>query len=342
MNPSVAIVVLIVSVSIAAVLFSERSSAIERFADRYLAASDEERERIAEEHLKVYSPGVLLEALEGRDSLCHSAAHPVGRVIFRRSGNITDAMRQCQQACSYGCFHGALMELFSTNSDTLGGRLSEEGNGALDEIADEASKFCFSDDVARVVLLRECIHGIGHVVTYAADYDLSKAVASCARLKRAGLSDVCAAGAFMEFIQRAEYRPTVSQKNFYPCDLFPQQARGCYAFKGRFMLEAWGTFDAAVGACQTLATMPERIGCIRGLGIAIGMRTELSRPDALDGTCGELAEGERTACIEGAVSATVLRMDDGDSDPCLTMAPFFRDLCLLLHRERISSTNWLL
>ncbi len=299
------------------------------FLAEYLKADEGGKEAVTEKYMSIL-PGIsLIDALEKRDPLCHTDAHPFGRVIFRQTGNLAEALPVCGSKCSYGCFHGVLMEMFSTKSDTLGGTLlGESDTKILGEILAMSEQLCSRKEVMDWVVPWACIHGFGHVLMYMSQYNPQEAVAACQAFDDPTKDSICAGGAFMEFMQNDAYKASVREKNYFPCDLFPSYARSCFIYKGRPMVEGWGSVAGAIEGCRALDSSAERLACIRGVGVTGGSLERLRKSDGLIGVCDSLTGDELAACIDGAVTYVVFRMEADSSKVCEEMAPEFEGICL--------------
>lgn len=299
----------------------------QRFVSAYDAADQTGREAVAAKYLSTLSSSDMIAALERQDPLCHSAAHPLGREIYRETQSLPEALRMCGSGCSYGCFHGVLMQMFSTQSDNLAGALTGESDGDIfAQIIRSVPTFCARSDVSSVVVPWICLHGIGHVIMYLSHNDIPHALAVCGTLPNATEASICAGGAFMEFIRDDANKDAVARQDFYPCSIYPAYAKPCFVYKGQPMDAVFGSAQSAIAACKRDAPSGELLACIRGAAVGGATLDMLHKPHGLDPMCGGLAGVELAACIDGAVTSVVFRME-ADTPACSSMAQPYDAYC---------------
>lgn len=298
-----------------------------QFLQAYDSADQTAKEFVAERFLSLLSSRDMIAALEKRDPLCHSEAHPLGKEIYRETQNLPRSLAMCGSGCSYGCFHGVLMQMFSSESDNFGGAVTGISDAdVFSEIIRSVPTFCAQREVQSVVTPWICLHGIGHVIMYLSHYDIAHALSVCEELPNATETSICAGGAFMEYIRSEDNAPAISQQNFFPCDQYPGFAKPCFVYKGQPMVRAFGSTDAALDACASLEPVDERTSCIRGVGVGGTSLEMLKRPGGLDPVCGSLVGRELMACIDGAVSSIVFRME-ADKPACPSLASPYDQYC---------------
>ena len=135
------------------------------FQQEYFTGDVYHQQAVAEKYLQIYSAADLLQAIEEKSAggMCHVQGHGIGRAIYKTDPNFGDAIRTCGGSCAHGCFHGAMLEMFQTDSDTLGGAIEgESATDTLSKIVSAAPDLCSRPDVQSVVKMRYCTHGIGH------------------------------------------------------------------------------------------------------------------------------------------------------------------------------------
>ena len=304
------------------------------FLKEYLAANPAGREEIALTYLDFVDATELLDALEQNDPICHTDAHTLGAVIFRKTQNLSQANAVCEKKCSYGCFHGALYEMFFHSpghaNEHFGINLDAATSSAdmLRIIVESAPTFCNRPEISQSTIPWSCIHGIGHAVMYGSEYEVGSAIRACEVFKYLQKIHVCLSGAFMEYMSN----PAAAEaggKNLYPCDLYPTYEKICYRFKGRHMIHAWGSIQDALQACQAIEVDASRLACIKGIASWADSPVErLRKPDGYADICGALTVEEQDACIEGALSSVVFNMDVGEIGICATFDPVFQQQCL--------------
>jgi len=298
----------------------------------YVGENDTQRQKIAAQYLNTVPASDLLDALEQKYPLCNTEAHPLGRAVFDRTQNLSAAIAQCGTKCSDGCFHGAMMEMFSTQNDTFGGLVNDaDPESVLADVESLAHDLCFKPEVAKFIALSPCIHGLGHVFIYLSNYDLKGALAACKSLGSSARASDCAGGVFMEFMSHSADDPRVSGKEYYPCDEFSAYSVSCYRYKASSMLTVWGDKQEALGACEALDTN-SRLACIRGVGHAVSIQQKITMPSTDDfwNICGSVETSpEHQACVKGVIDNVLINVDPASLESaCGKMPVQYRPTCL--------------
>ena len=325
------LVALLVLLALAYVAFRmPHASSIRDFERDYEQANSAQREVVAENYLKLFSPPMLLQAIEKKNEpkLCHVQAHPIGRAIYKKSGNFAESIRQCGSACTYGCFHGALMEMFATDSDTLGGVIEDASPDALvTRVKQIAPDLCDRPEVASAVPYRFCTHGIGHMFAFMYRGDLDAAIHGCDVLKTRLAVNACVNGVFMEHMFDPEFMQDAETKTEAPCDRYPQYAEQCLHYKAYGWIRVWGSTESALAACDTLGT--DSLICMRTVGEATSSPLLRSTKEGFQAMCGSLSGEKFKACVIGTMLKLVDVNNGDDSDRlCDAVAAEYRDACL--------------
>jgi hypothetical protein len=306
-----------------------------RFSREYAAADAHEQIRISERYLDLYPAGELLQMVEAVHSagVCHVEAHPFGRAVYRHTKNFSESIKQCGGACTYGCFHGAMMEMFATESDTLGGVVNEEDpDSYLDHVKALAPDLCDRPEVASVVRSRFCTHGIGHTFAYLSQGDLAEAVASCEVLDSKSSISSCVTGVFMEYLFDPSRIRELDTTGPEPCDIYPKYTGECYRYKAYGWLHAWGTVDAALSSCSALGE--HRLQCIREVAEASSTEQLLKTQEGIESLCGSRTGDERRMCVIGAFLKIIDLNNGDDSDhACDRVLVGYRSICLQILHE---------
>jgi hypothetical protein len=152
----------------------------------------------------------------GRASECHHMSHEVGRVAWKKYGNMTDAFNSGFDVCDFGFYHGVV-----------------EGAGVAlgrETFMSQVPTMCdsFMDNfVFRV----QCYHGAGHAAVNVSSGDLNLSYDVCmafggkdAALR--GLHEACNTGVSMEWFGRWRFGAPVTPEVLVPervCDLINQE-----------------------------------------------------------------------------------------------------------------------
>lgn len=327
-------VIILVGVSIAFLItlllhFFHRPT-IADFVREYSEATGKAQVAVADKYLDLFPLPDLLKAIDVHYSAigCHIQGHAIGRAVYKRNPNFSDVVQKCGGACTYACFHGAMMQMFDTESDTLGGVIEDETPAQyMTHLKDIARDLCTRPDVQSVVRVRQCYHGLGHVFAYNSGRDLKSATESCNIFDpRAAFS--CRTGAYMEYVLSSTSTSPEYDKSAEPCDAFPKSdAYICYRYKGYAWLRAYGTIAAAMKACDTFGD--RTIDCISGTASAAASPERLATKEGIDHICGSLKGIQYRACLAGAF-LNIINLNSGDDSEhvCDIVTPAYRDQCL--------------
>ncbi len=306
-----------------------RSGSIATFVTEFDPASDSQREKIAETYLNQYPASDLLDALETKyaDSVCHTVAHPIGRAVYKRTQNFTESVKACGSTCSYGCFHGVLMQMFSTDSDTLGGVITDESSDEyIAHVKNVAAHLCTDPQVTSLVRSRFCYHGLGHVFAYVTNNNLQTAIDSCGVMPKGAPLDTCVSGVFMEHLFNASSSAELNTADARPCDAFPSLVSECYRYKARGWIQVWGGARRAMAHCDSFGK--DASSCIFSIAEAAAQPAALREETGFDKLCGQLSATERDSCIDGALLKVIV-INDGNDTPelCDSVAAPYRPRC---------------
>ncbi len=289
------------------------------------------QEKVAAKYLEELSVAELNAAIEEEypQAVCHVQGHGIGRAVYAREQNFASSLALCGNHCNSGCFHGVIMGMFKTKSDTLGGAVEEEDSGNyIRYVTDRAQEICADPEVASLVLPTVCWHGVGHV--FATASDLKTAVESCSVFKKTGIgASICAGGAFMEYGKQPENAGALMEAGLAFCDDFPAlYASQCYRYIASVMVRKYGGFNDAFRKCEAYPDAKRR-ACIFGIAFYALEPRDFMEPDGPDRVCGMLTDtGDKDACVEGGLWELANRTGATQGDPvCGDLHPVFREQC---------------
>jgi hypothetical protein len=311
-----------------------KEPSIEDFQREYAIGDVWHQQAVAEKYLQHYPAAVLLQAIEDAHAAgnCHSQGHGIGRALYKADPNFASVIRQCGGTCTYGCFHGAMMEMFQTESDTLGGAIEDETPEAYAKHLQAAARtLCDLPEVKSSVHPRYCTHGLGHTFAYFSPDDMDQAIRSCGTLSSAYGAKSCASGAFMEYLFSSSSAALMSGKGQAPCDRYPQYTQACYMFKAYGWLYAWGSVASALAACDTFGGNTQL--CIVTTAQAASNKDLVRSRAGVESICGSLSGEKRKTCVYGALLKIIDLNNGDDSDAlCDSVDPIYRNACLeILH-----------
>ncbi|MBP9757721.1 MAG: hypothetical protein KBD06_03920 [Candidatus Pacebacteria bacterium] len=332
----------VVALLITGVMRYMHTPTIADFQSEYSAGEFAERVVVAGRYLDSFSTQELNSAIEDQNAegFCHSQAHALGRAVYKRYSNFSEAILQCGNSCTFGCFHGVLMEMFSTESDTLGGVIEEESpQQYLSHVESIAKDLCTRPDVQTAVKARHCYHGLGHVFEHLSADDLGAGLKACEIFENEYAATQCRSGVFMEYLLSSSSESILYTKGEEPCDAYPDFADKCYRFKAYGWIYAWGGIAPALAGCDAFGK--NALLCIKNTAEATSTPLLLSSNEGIEKICGTLRGEKRSACIGGALTK-IIDVNDGDDSErvCDEVASSYRDRCLAV-REQFHAVNYL-
>lgn len=236
------------------------------YEDYFLALADSGRVSLALgalEHLGRLRPEV--------ESDGHSLTHVIGIRAWKPGDDVAEVFKSCTSLYQSGCYHGVIQSWL-----TSGGEVDSTRTAALCETIAPSG----TDNWLRF----QCIHGLGHGLEMAWNWDLPKALAGCDWLVSSWDRDSCYGGAIMEnavasapgghhtSVRALEATsedhahaghgapaagpPTFKMRDstdaLYPCSILDDQyLRSCYLGQGGILLShvSWD-FGRAAAACD--------------------------------------------------------------------------------------------
>ncbi len=192
----------------------------------------------------------------------HNLAHWIGTEIYLHSG--IDGLLVCDEAFSYGCYHGFFIKAFEKE----GKNLYQSGD-----------KYC-SGDGSQPMKFGGCIHGLGHGVLYLNGYDLTglnNALKDCESLSSQSSIMGCNNGVFMEYNTKTmqsldsgevRVRELDPADKLYPCS----QLELKYQPDCVFEIPAWwanvlsNDFEQMIDICASIKDSNVKKWCYGGVG----------------------------------------------------------------------------
>jgi len=119
---------------------------------------------------------------------CHLFSHHIGATLLEKYNfDLKKAFNSCSKECIQGCYHGVLEEYISTS------------NWKPEEVSSRGLNLCESitDDK---LLLRQCVHGVGHGLIAKKFTPLMNAINICRDINTARYQHACLGGVFMEYM----------------------------------------------------------------------------------------------------------------------------------------------
>lgn len=252
----------------------------------------------------------LIRRLEQDDpqlkSACHPVVHAIGRETYRLKGNIHDSFSACDQTCHSGCYHGTVERFL--RGDGLYTQVDKHPSAA--ELKSKAAGAC--DPNANLRLRFQCLHGLGHALTFFSRYRLPAALEACDGLPDEWSRRSCYGGVFMEnvFSATPAARDLSARDYHYPCNqVAPKYRAECYTMQTSRMAEMGLAADEIFNQCDRAGDF--RLECALSVGRDLSNEARLGESRAAAATCGRAAGESRVACFRGLVYALIDHTWDG-------------------------------
>lgn len=214
----------------------------------------------------------------------HALAHIVGNNSYKKSG--IDGIKICEQYFSFGCFHGVTESM-----------VRELGKTQIPKI----EKSCMEIESQNTQNITGCIHGTGHGLFTANNYDLKMSLNDC-ELFQLNNRQYCYDGVFMEFSENPQLY-SQSQTPHTLCDnLSPQHQPNC----ARFLVQIFGNLsdwdiNKIISGCEKVIPLQIKSECATGVGYYV-VFTSTANPDYVYSVCDKFFSLQnKTECIMGAI-----------------------------------------
>jgi len=237
----------------------------------------------------------ITNALKQSAVICHKPGHALGKFLYRYTDNLSQALLVTNRACGGSIYHGIMQQYFGTKL------LSD--NGIPSFIV--ASKACDElTDVSYSQIRSECIHGVGHGLVVANNFDVVTAMKKCEEFEDVFAQRSCLEGASMENahkFRRMEEGNLENDDVFFPCSMLNQRYAGaCYHFHSIYILKKVnGSVEDAFKQCDKLQNQNNVKDCYYGIGTI-----NLYINNKLENIVSDCQKGNinyQTYCIQGAV-----------------------------------------
>lgn len=208
-------------------------------------------EKETEAFLKKNGIDEAMQSIVSQGSInCHVKARDIGLLAYKLFDS--KALDYYSQGCFFGYYHGAIEGFFDAKGI---GDLNYQAGNICGNLQGKAKY--------------SCLHGLGHAVLGASDYDLPKALRHCENIKDLRYSYQCINGVFMENILNIHgYSQFISLNDFfYPCNssvVANKLKDQCYLINSTMAHSQGRTF--AMGKCDSIEA-DHRGACYMGFGV---------------------------------------------------------------------------
>ncbi len=271
-------------------------------------------------------------------SICHEAAHYLGRKEYQKQQSLSKVFSSCNHSCLGGCYHGALEGYFINQNITINGEDDSEVASKMPGLCGVQSNYQIPQDFT------ECLHGLGHAVMFLSENDLLRSLKLCDQLHTKDEQDLCYTGAFMANVDGAQSGSDHPSKYFkpdndlYPCTILGEKYLSmCYTYA--VLQPHQGDLKKTIDIC--LMVPPDyRNSCFRTMGRDRVYNT--TDESVMKKECDLISEHEfRNECYIGVVGSIVVRYGIDSQSPfryCSILDIQFKDSC---YREiALRLKNW--
>lgn len=199
---------------------------------------------------------------------CHKTAHDLGMFLYPYVGkDLSAAFEYAGQGCGGSIYHGIIMSYFAIQHDT---------DPATINIADICHEF---GENPYEIERWQCLHGVGHGLSVAYDYDVFSAVKRCNVFEPGWEQISCSKGVFMQNnVKYVESREgNFDEDNIlYPCnEVDVKYAPRCYHYHSTYILIQNGnSIKKSFADCDRIEPEEFVKYCYHGMGRQLLSATE--------------------------------------------------------------------
>jgi len=238
---------------------------------------------------------------------CHETAHHLGAFLYPYVGkDLTKAFEYAGQGCGGAIYHGIIQNYFAIQ------RYNDVDPDTI-KIVDVCPRF---EDHPYEIERWQCLHGIGHGLIVAYDYDVFSAVKRCNVFESGWEQISCSKGIFMQNnVKYVESREgNFDEDNIlYPCnEVDAKYAPRCYHYHPTYILiQNGGSIKKSFADCDRIGPDEFVKYCYHGMGRQMLPATE-GKMSLINQFC-QMGEQQQfhTDCFRGMVMILV----NNDRDP---------------------------
>ncbi len=302
-----------------------------------------------DKYVELVPADAIIDFLEAEEATCHRQAHELGRAIFRKTNDISEALSICGNGCTNACMHGAIGEAFSDAPGQQKGNANKkihknsqhqhQPTSSIDKLVEKMEPFCHGGEMARQHKRGNCAHAMGHALMLKTDHNIGLSINGCSQFNEPGMDYYCATGVYMQYMDNVTAngsRKTDTKRwgSNYPCNKFTAYPAACYRYIVSEVKQERGLgLEHLVVLCSQLPA-ETRAGCFHGLGATY---TPLVKeyPDLLKVVCSFGGSKEQTLCIEGVIEKLADFNEQWALKACDTLGSETRDICIAAARGKM-------
>jgi len=202
----------------------------------------------------------ILEFYQNSTYYCHPEAHHLGMFLYDYLGDLPQALSIADQRCGGSLYHGIIQKFF----------MREFLNGINPNNID-LQQICPTNNEEEYSLERwQCLHGVGHGLTYAYNYDVFSAVSRCEEFDQRIDELSCSKGVFMEHVGKFHKLQGKSFDDvdlFFPCNSVDEKfAAPCYHYQTHYLLIKLKSEEKVFAECDKIQPTKFVQHCYYGMG----------------------------------------------------------------------------
>ncbi len=238
----------------------------------------------------------ILSAYQKSGLNCHERGHHLGEFLYGQTGNLTESIslaldRKCSNALTMGIVENYFKtEIVLKNTDPE----NIEFIGACDQFGTNPY------GLGRL----ECVHGIGHGLAIAYDYEVFSAVKRCDEFQTEVEKRLCYEGLFMENIDpdSSFARKSLDENDLlFPCNQLEEKYAGaCYYYQISYILRQKGNVADSLKVCDELENKVFVKFCYLGMGRQIST-SFFDNYENIVTVCGLGLPEYQNFCLQGAL-----------------------------------------
>jgi len=234
----------------------------------------------------------IISHYEKTERYCHTNAHHLGMFMYDYLGDVSEAFSLADQRCAGAIYHGIMQRYI----------VSGINRTSIDDI--DISKICPKNITHPYSLSRwECLHGMGHGLIEAYNFDVFVAVERCDELDPGWEQITCSKGIFMGNVGKYFGLGLGSfDENdiYFPCNSVDEKyAPTCYNYHASYILaQPQLTLTESFKVCENI--IPEEFAkyCYFGMGRQLSYRA-LDNIDNSLAICQSIPLAYQSDCYTG-------------------------------------------
>jgi len=235
----------------------------------------------------------IIHNIKQEAKYCHLYGHSFGSFLYSYTGNLTQAILFTDRTCGGSLYHGIMQENFRAKS------LSENSASTFDAARDLCNEI---SDVSYSQIRSECLHGIGHGLVIANDFDAFAAMKKCEEIEDEFGQRACTEGASMENALAFRFDKGTFDENdvLFPCSVLDDTyEEACYTYHSIYILKKFPTVKEAFNQCEKHQNEEHVKYCFYGIG-AIKANRLYENIENIVSACQKGNINYQTYCFAGA------------------------------------------